>query len=265
MDIEFTEGVGVGRSGASRVLVLSNPGKRNAFYEEMRARLTDEIRAAANDKTIRTIVITGADGHFCAGADLSRAPQRIEPATATDQRETIGRILELYRAIAGGPLPIFAAVEGGAFGAGLSIAAACDVVVAARGAKFGSVFSKLGLLPDCGLLYTLPQRVGLPRAKRLMTLGATVPGEEALAIGLADELVEDGQALDHALKLAAEYEACAPLTAAYTRIALNTGIHGYEDVIRVERDLVPIMATSEDMREGINAFREKRPAKFKGR
>jgi enoyl-CoA hydratase/carnithine racemase len=98
-----------------------------------------------------------------------------------------------------------------------------------------------------------------------MTLGSTVPGEEALAIGLADELVEDGQALSHALALAAEYEACAPLTAAYTRIALNTGINGYEDMIRVERDLVPIMATSEDMREGISAFREKRPAKFKGR
>src|SRR3546814_3690326 len=143
-----------------------------------------------------------------------------------------------------GTKPMIASVEGDAFGAGCSIAIACDVVVATPTSRFGTSFGKIGLVPDMGMLYTLVQRIGRPRAARMMMLATTASGAEAVTTGLADELAEPGGALEHAMKIARQYEAVAPMSVALIKSALGSHIASVEDVIRTELDLVPHATSS---------------------
>jgi enoyl-CoA hydratase/carnithine racemase len=260
-----TDGVLVERRGSTVVLTMSNPGRRNAFFNEMRNRLADCLLEFGMQKEVRAFVLTGADGHFCAGADLARAAPDVEARPSTlALRERMKEVHRLLRAMTSGVRPVIAAVEGDAFGAGLSMASACDWVVATRTSRFGSAFARLGILPDVGLLYTLPQRVGMPKARDMMIRARPIGGEEALRIGLADELAEPGTALAAALKYAEEVAELAPLTIAHVKTSLDS-VRSLEDAMRLELDLQPALALSADCKEGMRAFMEKRAPRFEGR
>lgn len=248
--------------GAALVLTMTNPGRRNAFYPAMRNRIAEAMTAAAGDPAVRAIILTGADGHFCSGADLRRVSDADNSPLAVRERlKAVHRLLEL---IVGGAKPTIAAVEGDAFGAGMSMAAAADVVVAADGARFGASFTRIGLLPDMGLLRTLPQRTGLAMAKRLMMTGRPVLADEAVRIGLADELTPVGGALERALAIAEDYVDVAPLPVAAIKAALAKGVPSLDDVAQFEMTLVPYLAGTQDHLSARAAFFNKQKVTFSG-
>ncbi|MDO7836353.1 enoyl-CoA hydratase/isomerase family protein [Sphingobium sp. HBC34] len=246
------------RDGPVAILTLNNPARRNALSIAMRDALAAAIVTLGNDADCRALVLTGAAGHFCAGGDFQDFPRttihaargRLEQGSAT-----------LMRAMVAGRTPIIAAVEGHCVGAGVSLAAACDQVVMARGAKPRCAFVSAGLFPDLAGLWAIPRRVGLGQAKRLTMLGRAISADEALRIGLADELAEDGGALEAAKALAHELAAQPPLAVTMMKAIYAEGL---DDILRQEVGLQPILMTTHDHHEAIAAFYEKRPARFTG-
>lgn len=252
------------RDGHIAVITLSNPGRRNAFTPEMRRTITAHLETLGADTGCRAIVLTGSDGHFCAGADLSRVDPDQPQMTPEALRENTREVHHLVRALFCGPKPVIAAIEGLAYGGGLAMALACDHVVAARTARCGAAFSKLGIIADVGALYTLQIRLGVPGAKRFLALSPQVDGVEAVRIGLADELVEEGQAVPAALAVARRYAEAAPLSLACTKAAYGRGIGSLEDAFQAELDYLPLTVASADFQEALKAFREKRLPVFTG-
>lgn len=248
------------RSGAVAVLTLTYPARRNAFCLQMRTQLRDRLEATMADPEVRALVVTGAQGHFCAGGDISE----MAPRTLLQNRERWNLVTGLVRQIALGPKPVVAAVEGTAMGAGLSIAALCDHVVAARDAKFGAAFVKVGLLPDMGALWSLQHRVGRAKARAIFGLGRTFDGVEAGRIGLADEVAEPGEALTRATAVAEEYAALPPVASALIKSAMAQGVDGLEAAIRTEVDYQVVAMDSADHGEAVRAFMEKRVPRFTG-
>lgn len=221
------------RDGAVCVLTMTYPERRNAFSLGMRTALLARFRHLMyEDRNCRAIVLTGAGGTFCAGGDLSELKER--PPIAARQVFDVPR--ELIRTMVQGPKPVVAAVEGAAFGAGLSLVAACDHVVAAADARFCAVFLKVGLLPDTGVLWTLPRRVGAGRARELMMLASEFDGERAAAMGLADRVVAPGTALAEAMVVAHALAAVPAGALARLKSAMGEGGGTPDEVLRAEID-----------------------------
>jgi enoyl-CoA hydratase/carnithine racemase len=248
------------REGAVAVLTLNYPSKRNAFCMQMRLQLRERLEAAMADDAVRAIVIAGANGHFCAGGDVSEMEER----TLLQTRERWSLPQQLIRLIALGPKPIVSAVEGSAMGAGLSIAALADFMVASREAKFGAAFAKLGLMPDMGLLWSLQHRVGRAKAREFLGLARQIDGTEAGRIGLANEVVDAGQALSRAIAVTQEYAALPPMASALLKSALSQGVDSLDAAIRSETEFQAMAMSSRDHAEAVKAFMEKRPPVFKG-
>lgn len=252
------------RSGASAILTLNEPARLNPLSYERREHLTGLLREIHDDPEIRSIVLTGAGGNFSSGGDVRDMAQPDGP----DIRRSRKRLESLHicaRLVAAGPKPVLAAIEGAAFGAGLSLALACDYVVATPRARFGTAFGKLGLAPDLGLMWSLPQRVGTRLARDLLFTGRHVGGEEAVQTGIADTLAPEGQALAVALAKADDYHAIAPLSLAAIKTGFAEGPLSMEDALRTELHLQPLLRTTRDHAEGRAAFREKRQPRFTGR
>ncbi|QKW35679.1 enoyl-CoA hydratase/isomerase family protein [Actinomadura sp. NAK00032] len=246
---------------AARVLTLNRPEARNAVDLPTRERLLAELRRAAGDPAVRAIVLTGAGGTFSAGGDV----RSMEGAAPQDVRARLAPLHEAVRLIATCGTPVIAAVEGAAAGLGVSLAAVCDHVVAAEDARFVAAFGKVGLVADGGLLWTLPRRVGVGRAKEMLVFGRTVPAPRAHEIGLADSLAPPGGALDAALALAAEAAALAPLSiAAAKRLLARTDL-GPDGLLEAELAEQTALFGSADFAEGRAAFAARRPPRFEGR
>lgn len=243
------------------ILTLCAPQKRNAISIEMRIELLEALAKATQDPNIRAIILTGHGEHFCAGGDLSGA-HALAPDPKRTERNV--KILQDIVRLMAGPKPVLAAVEGSAFGAGMSLAVACDFVIAAEGARFAASFAKVGLCADAGLTWFLPQRIGQARSRQLMISGDVVDADQALAIGLIDTLTEKGAALDAARTKARAIGALAPLSIATVKAALASQPSIFDAALDLELSNQVRLATSADYLEGRAAFVEKRRANFRG-
>jgi 2-(1,2-epoxy-1,2-dihydrophenyl)acetyl-CoA isomerase len=247
------------REAGIAILTLRTEGKLNAFTTSMRDALTQRLRELNDDPDCRAVILTGADGNFSAGADMAGWGEK----TVRDCRVRLKRGgTPLIREIVAGAKPVIAAVEGYAYGAGLALACACDYLVAADGAKFCCAFTRVGFIPDLGLMYTLPRRVGHTKAMQMIALADTVEAERALQLGLADEIVAKGGALERAKAMASRYAETPPLAFELVKGAMSRGL---EIMLQAELDLQPMPWLSEDHEEGKRAFAQKRKPRFKGR
>jgi len=246
------------RDGAIVTLTLSNPGKLNAMSLGIRDALSETFARLNDDASVRAIVLTGADGNFSAGADMAGWGEQTLQECRARLRRGGTRIM---REMIGGDKPIVAAIEGFAYGAGLALTCAADHVVAASNARFCCAFTRVGFIPDMALMYSLPNRVGVTKAKQLIALAEDIKAERAGRLGLVDEVVEPGQALRRAQELARQYAESPPIAFALMKSVYARGL---EAMIQAEIDLQPYAWLSEDHEEGKLAFREKRRPRFKG-
>ncbi|MDR5777176.1 MULTISPECIES: enoyl-CoA hydratase/isomerase family protein [unclassified Caballeronia] len=249
----------VERDGVIGIVKLNSPALRNAINRKMREELTVRLRALNEDPACRAIVLTGTGKHFSAGADLKGFNEDSISHCRSRLRNGPGPLL---REMVTGPKPLIAAVEGYAYGAGMALAAACDYVVVSSDARFCCAFTRVALIPDLGLFFTLPQRVGAARAKRLILSADEVDAAEAEKVGLVDRVVEPGTALEAARAIAKQFSEGPPLATEFVKHAFSDGL---EDYLRTEVDLQSVAMMSEDFREGIRSFYEKRRPVFIGR
>jgi 2-(1,2-epoxy-1,2-dihydrophenyl)acetyl-CoA isomerase len=248
-----------------RVLTLHRPERLNSFNEAMHEHLMAALLEAEADEGCRALLLTGAGRGFCAGQDLSN--RVFEPGVTPDLTRTIERWYNpLVRKLRSFRMPIVCAVNGVAAGAGANIALACDIVLAARSAKFIQAFAKIGLLPDSGGTWFLPRLVGSARARGLALLAEPLPAEKAEAWGLIWKAVDDESLMIEAEKLAAHLATQPTIGLALMKQALDASWGNTLDrQLDLERDLQGEAGRTPDYAEGVSAFFAKRAPSFTGR
>ena len=248
-------------SGIAR-LTLNRPERLNSFTIEMHEEVAD---ALGRLDEARVLVLTGAGRGFCAGQDLN--DRAVAPGESVDLGESVERRYNpLIRRLVALPMPVIARVNGVAAGAGANIALACDIVIAAKSAKFIQAFASIGLIPDSGGTWVLPRLVGQARALGLALTAEPLPAEKAAEWGLIWKAVEDDQLDAEVDGLAARF-AAAPTRglAAIKRMIRESWGHSLDEELQLQRDMMRELGMSEDYREGVAAFMEKRTPRFTGR
>ena len=247
-------------------ITLNRPDKLNAFNTAMHVSLYAAFDAVARDDSVRAVLLTGAGRAFCAGQDLGDR----DPAKAGDTPD-LGDLLErtynpLIRRLRSLDKPVVCAVNGVAAGAGASLALACDIVLAARSARFIQAFCRIGLIPDSGATWTLTHLVGEARAKGLALTGMPLAAETAADWGLIWGVVADGLLMDEASALAADLASGPTIGLGLTKQAIQAaGGNSLDAQLDLERDLQREAGRSADYPEGVSAFLEKRTPAFTGR
>ena len=258
--------VRVDRDGGVLTITLNRPDKLNSFNEAMHAALRGALDTAESDAGVRAVLLTGAGRGFCAGQDLGDrvmsegdAPPDLTRTIETNYNPLIRRLKAL-------PKPVVCAVNGVAAGAGANIALACDIVLAAKSAKFIQAFSKIGLVPDSGGTWSLPNLIGLARAKALAMLATPVSAEQAESWGMIWKAVEDARLMDDARAIAADLANAPTFGLGLIKQAMEAATDNTLDAqLDLERDLQGRAGRSPDYREGVSAFMSKRPPVFTGR
>jgi 2-(1,2-epoxy-1,2-dihydrophenyl)acetyl-CoA isomerase len=251
--------------GNWRILTLNRPDRLNAFDETMHERLMAALEAAEADAGCRALLLTGAGRGFCAGQDLTN--RVFEPGVTPDLTRTIERFYNpLVRKLRALPMPVVCAVNGVAAGAGANVALACDIVLAARSARFIQAFAKIGLLPDSGGTWFLPRLVGGARARGLAMLAEPLPAEKAEEWGLIWKVFDDERLRDEAEKLTAHLAAQPTVGLALAKRALDAAeTNSLDAQLDLERDLQGEAGRTPDYAEGVSAFLAKRTPAFTGR
>jgi 2-(1,2-epoxy-1,2-dihydrophenyl)acetyl-CoA isomerase len=253
-------------NGAELRIELNRPDRMNAWDRQLGVDLLSAIEDATADESVRAVTITGAGKAFSAGADLKAG---FEPS-AQGHPDVESRLREIYHPIIAGirrmPKPVLAAVNGPAAGIGCSLALACDLIVARESAYLMLAFVNIGLVPDGGSSLLVPSRVGFARAAEMAMLGERVPARQALEWGLVNRVVADDD-FDAEVDALAERLATGP-TASYagTKLQLNAWLYSrMDDQLDLEASIQQQTAASGDFAEGVQAFLERRPARFSGR
>lgn len=258
IEFEITDGVAL--------LTLNRPDSLNSFNTQMHGEVKDALKAVKKSSEARCLLITGNGRGFCAGQDLS--DRNVAPGA---EMPNLGESIEknynpLLRTINGLEMPVICAVNGVAAGAGANIAFACDIVLAAKSASFIQAFCKIGLVPDSAGTFTLPRLVGQARAMGLAMLGDKIKAEQAEQWGMIWKAVEDDALKDEALAMARHLANQPTKGQALIKRAINASWNNsFDEQLDLERDLQTLAGRTDDYREGVAAFMEKRQPNFTGK
>ena len=235
-------------------IVMNRPERRHAVTPELRAEILQALQAGEADPSVRAIILTGSGGHFSGGGDI----QRISGLTLDDIPQYMEGLHSFVTALGNCSKPLVAAVQGVAAGGGAGFALACDFIVMGRDATFVFPFFRIGLIPDAGILYNLPRRVGLAEARNILFVSQRVEGAQAGAIGLADFVVEDDRVQEEALELASQLARNPAQAFAFTKAILNDDAQSLTDILRAEARTQQVCLQSAEFQAGVAAFRNKR-------
>jgi enoyl-CoA hydratase/carnithine racemase len=250
----------VEHAGAVATVTLNRPERRNAMDRRMWQELFDVLQVLASDQAVRVVVLTGAGRTFCSGADIANSTSG-DVSFLTTMRLVGDVALRLHRL----PKPTIAKVEGYAVGAGCNMALACDLVVAARGAQFSEIFVQRALSLDFGGSWLLPRLVGLAKAKELAFFGDMVTADEALALGLINQVVAADELDDLVTSWTARLVAAPSTALSATKALLNGGLmRSFEETVEAEAVAQALNVTTADSAEARQAFAEKRSPRFGG-
>jgi len=247
-------------------ITLNRPEKFNSFNEQLHTELATALQSIVDDKSIRALIITGAGRGFCAGQDLSDTALNTSEGPAD-----LGAALErnynpLIRKISALEIPVVCALNGVAAGAGASLAMVCDFVVAADNASFNMAFCAVGLMPDSGASWHMIRHIGIARTKALAMLGSTLSAQKALEWGLIWQVTTPQDLMREASVLAKELAAKPPLAIAATKALINTSFDkSLHQQLEEERVTMQRLGYSDDFKEGVTAFMQKRAGIFKGK
>jgi len=260
-----------GRPGASllveefdhvRLLMLNEPERRNPLSVTLRSALTEALITAADDPRVRCIMLTGAGSAFCSGGDV-RAMGSRTPISLYDHMSGSRRMLECLASLR---KPVIAAVNGPAAGAGVGLALACDVVVAARSAWFTMAFAARGLIPDTGAAYFLTRQLGSHQAKALCFSGKRISAAEAQSLGIVSEVWADEEFDERSRDYCRQIATGPTVALGLTKALINSSMSGdLNQSLMIESGFQAIAASTVDHSEGIASFKEHRIAKFTGR
>jgi 2-(1,2-epoxy-1,2-dihydrophenyl)acetyl-CoA isomerase len=256
---------------AVATITLNRPAVLNAINQQMIEELQAALDTVKDDATVRAVVLTGSGRGFCSGADL-KSRQRVKPSEASPEasitgaerlRRTLNPLILAVRTI---EKPFIAAVNGVAAGAGCNLALACDIVLASAEARFGNVFTRIGLIPDCGGHFFLPRLVGFHKAAELMFTGDIIDAHEAERLGLINRVVPQAELVKQGRELAERLARGPTRAIGLCKRTLNLGISAdLATVLEAEAEGQGRARQTEDHWEGVQAFLEKRPARFLGK
>ncbi|AEG48286.1 Enoyl-CoA hydratase/isomerase [Sphingobium chlorophenolicum L-1] len=253
--------VRVEKRGSTGIVTLDQPGRANAFTMEMREQVWRAFEDMAEDEEIRAVILTGANGQFCSGADTGDMGHQSTAALLRRMRW----LHRMVKAISGLRKPVIAAVDGACVGAGWSLALTCDMVIATPGARFCQSFGRIGYVPDAGVTWQLSRLVGPMRAKEIVYSARIVDAQEALRLGLVLELVERDGLMARALDLAESLAQGPTLATGMAKRQFEAAqALSLDQYLELEFTMQPLMATTQDHQEGIAAAREKRSPHFRG-
>lgn len=246
--------------GSTALLTLDSPAERNALTGPVKDALAETVKRIRADGNVRAVVITGANGAFCAGGDL-RGIATARSVESDGMRARMNATHAIFRDLLTLECPVIAAVDGAAYGAGFSLALAADFVLVTPRARFCMVFMRVGLVPDCGATYTLPRRVGAQRARELFLSAREVNAAQALTLGIAMEQHEPEALLPRALALGASFAGASPLAAALAkRMTLDAG--AMEAAFENEANAQALCFQTTPHREAVQRFFDKQPPAF---
>ncbi len=250
-----------------RMLTLNRPDVLNAMNATMMQALLNEIQAAADDTSVRCLVITGTGKAFCSGQDLGEYRERAESGHPIDLEK---RLQDVYHPVIAAlqriEKPVIASVNGSAAGAGFSLALGCDFRIAAESAKFIQAFIRIGLVPDCASTYLLPRLIGTARAADLMMTGRVVSAQEAESLGFVNRVVADDVLMVETWRAAEELAKLPTKAVGLIKRAINESWSvDLETQLELEARLQTIASNTDDHQEGIQAFFEKREPEYQGK